>query len=173
MSVKFRSSQRGMTLIVCLVFLLILTMIGVSSIQNSTLQEQMSGSARDANSAFQAAEFGLRKGETYLQLATLGSFNGVGGRFNVCADPASTVTGCVVPNWRVMTSTGWATQSGLGGVASQPQYIIEKFAVIVDANAPLDADTPPGKIELYRITARGFGVSDNSMAVLQSTYRRN
>lgn len=172
MSVALERRQQGSTLIICLVFLLILTMIGISSIQSSTLQEQMAGSARDYNSAFQAAEFSLRAGESYLQLPALDAFAGSSGRFTICSDPASTAAGCVVPSWSNKASTGWATQSGVGNVNSQPQYIIEKYPVVVDAGAPLDADTPPVQIEMYRVTARGFGISENSMAVLQTTYRR-
>lgn len=172
MSVALKRRQQGSTLIICLVFLLVLTMIGISSIQSSTLQEQMAGSARDYNSAFQAAEFSLRAGESYLQLPALDAFTGSSGRFTICSDPASTAAGCVAPSWSNKGSTGWATLSGVGSVNSQPQYIIEKYPVVVDANAPLDADTPPVQIEVYRVTARGFGVSENSMAVLQTTYRR-
>lgn len=169
---QFRRRQRGSTLIICLVFLLILTMIGISSIQNSTLQEQMSGSARDYNSAFQAAESALRKGEIYLQLATLGNFDGSGGRYMICSNPASTATECVPPSWRNKASTGWIAQTGVVNVNSQPQYIIEKYPLIVDVNAPLAADQVPVTIDMYRITARGFGVSENSMVVLQSSFRR-
>ncbi|KFX71636.1 hypothetical protein TMS3_0106845 [Pseudomonas taeanensis MS-3] len=173
MQLQFWRRQQGSTLIICLVFLLILTMIGISSIQSSTLQEQMAGSARDYNSAFQAAEYALREGEVYLQQATLGSFTGSGGRYTICGDPASTAAGCVPPSWRNKSSTGWVTQSGVGNVNSQPQYILEKYPLIVDVNAPLDADTVPPKIEMYRITARGYGVSENSMIVLQSAFRRD
>lgn len=171
MPIQLGIRQQGATLIVCLVFLLILTMIGVSSIQSATLQEQMAGSARDYNAAFLAAEFSLREGESYLQSATLGDFAGTQGRFVICS-PASTAAACMTPSWSNRASTGWVTQSGLGHVSTQPQYIIEKYPVVVDVNAPLDADTPPVQIEVYRVTARGFGVSENSMSVLQTTYRR-
>jgi type IV pilus assembly protein PilX len=164
--------QSGSTLIICLVFLLILTMIGISSIQNSTLQEQMAGSARDYNSAFQAAESALRKGEEYLQQATLGAFSGSGGRYTICSDPTSTATECAPPSWQVKTSSGWVDQSGVANVNSQPQFILEKYPLIIDVNAPIAADEVPVTIDMYRVTARGYGVSENSMVVLQSAFRR-
>ncbi|MFC3608767.1 pilus assembly PilX family protein [Stutzerimonas tarimensis] len=167
-----RSYQEGSTLIVCLVFLLILTLIGLNSIQTSTLQEQMAGAARDFNSAFQAAELGLRGGESYLELASLGGFDGSGGRYMVCANPDSTATQCVIPSWKTRSSTGWVVLEEVNGISAQPQYIIEKFRGYEDMDAPLDADVAKRKIEVYRITARGFGVSDHSMVVLQSTFRR-
>ena len=47
-------SQRGMALLVSLVFLLLLTLIGISSMQNATLQEKMAGSVSLRNQSFQA-----------------------------------------------------------------------------------------------------------------------
>lgn len=59
--------QSGAVLLVCLVMLLMLTMIGVASMSNSTLQERMAGGVRDYNVAFQAAEASLRAGEAYVR----------------------------------------------------------------------------------------------------------
>jgi len=61
--------QNGSALIISLVFLLILTMIGIASIQDSTLQERMAGNERDRNLAFQTAEAALRVGEDHLRQA--------------------------------------------------------------------------------------------------------
>jgi len=55
--------QRGITLIMSLLFLLLLTILGVTAINMSTLQEKMSGNLRDQDVAFQAAESALRYGE--------------------------------------------------------------------------------------------------------------
>jgi Tfp pilus assembly protein PilX len=59
-----RSTQDGMALIVSLVFLLLMTLIGISSMQNATLQEKMAGSVKFRNESFQAAEAALRIGES-------------------------------------------------------------------------------------------------------------
>ncbi|WP_459203304.1 PilX N-terminal domain-containing pilus assembly protein, partial [Pseudomonas fragariae (ex Marin et al. 2024)] len=40
----FPARQGGMVLLVSLVFLLLLTLLGISSMQNATLQEKMAGS---------------------------------------------------------------------------------------------------------------------------------
>ncbi|MBD3648541.1 MAG: hypothetical protein HUJ31_14050, partial [Pseudomonadales bacterium] len=45
--------QRGVALFMSLVMLLILTLLGLSSVQTTSLQERMSRNARDANLAFQ------------------------------------------------------------------------------------------------------------------------
>lgn len=56
-------TQSGVVLIVGLVFLMLLTLIGVAAIQNSTMQERMAGNAGDRNAVFQSAENALQTGE--------------------------------------------------------------------------------------------------------------
>ncbi|WP_373093081.1 PilX N-terminal domain-containing pilus assembly protein, partial [Zhongshania sp.] len=48
--------QSGAALIVSLVFMLILTIISIASMQTATLQERMAGNMKDNTIAFQAAE---------------------------------------------------------------------------------------------------------------------
>jgi type IV pilus assembly protein PilX len=69
------SAQRGSALIVSLVFLLLLTILGVTAMRSSVLQERMAGNTRDTNLAFQAAETALRAGENILNQNTLPTFN--------------------------------------------------------------------------------------------------
>ncbi|MDH4611126.1 PilX N-terminal domain-containing pilus assembly protein [Pseudomonas sp. BN102] len=59
--------QKGAVLLVCLIALLALTVLGVTAMSGSTLQERMAGGARDYNVAFQAAESALRVGEAYVR----------------------------------------------------------------------------------------------------------
>lgn len=58
-----RHCQSGTVLIIALVFLLLMTLVGVAAMQGTTLQERMAGNHRDRNLAFQAAEAALREGE--------------------------------------------------------------------------------------------------------------
>jgi len=53
-------AQRGAVLIISLVFLLLLTLLATSSMQNATLQEKMAGSLTQRNASFQSAETALR-----------------------------------------------------------------------------------------------------------------
>lgn len=59
-------SQRGATLIISLLILLVMTLIGVTAIQTTTMEEKMAGNMRDQNLAFQAAEAALRAGEGWM-----------------------------------------------------------------------------------------------------------
>src|SRR5688572_9206262 len=52
--------QRGAVLIVALLFLVMLTLLGVTAMTSSTMEERMAGNARDNGVAFQAAEAALR-----------------------------------------------------------------------------------------------------------------
>jgi type IV pilus assembly protein PilX len=79
---------RGMALIVSLVILLSLTLLGLAAIQNTTLEERMAGNTRAENIALQAAESGLRAGETWIvalptQLQA-GACNGDGKQDEIC-----------------------------------------------------------------------------------------
>lgn len=54
-----QTKQHGIALLTIMVFLLILTVIGISSMQTSRLQQQMAGNIQWSNIAFQMAETGL------------------------------------------------------------------------------------------------------------------
>jgi type IV pilus assembly protein PilX len=167
------SRQRGAVLIVCLVLMLILTVLATSSMGSATLQERIAGNSRDLNTAFQAAEAGVREAEGVLDSAVIGVFNGSGGRYEVCS-AADSRTACQPPSWKDRSSSGWvSTATNWAEVSRQPQYILEKYTSILDPEAELDVDQPLEFFEFYRVTARGFGSSDRSMVVLQTYYRRN
>lgn len=59
--------QNGAALIVSLIILLVLTLLGVASMQTTTLEERMAGNLRDTSVSFEAAEAGLRSAEGYLE----------------------------------------------------------------------------------------------------------
>ena len=58
--------QAGSALIVSLVILLLLTLIGVTAMSTTSLEERMAGNNRDENIAFQAAETAARDGENWI-----------------------------------------------------------------------------------------------------------
>jgi len=57
--------QQGSTLVISLMILVVMTLIGLTGIATSTLEEKMAGNTRDQAVAFQAAEAALRNGENY------------------------------------------------------------------------------------------------------------
>ena len=66
MKMMIRSGQRGAVLITSLILLLVMTLIGLSAMRSTTLEERMSGNARNSEIAFQASEAVLREGESWL-----------------------------------------------------------------------------------------------------------
>lgn len=169
--------QRGLVLFISLVLLLALTIISVSVVQTTSLQERMSRNSRDAALAFQSAESALRDGEDFLEtVVSLGPFDATGTN-GLWATP---VLG-QQPRWE--TSAIWndgrsivaATQ--IGGVARPPRYIVEHIAsVLLEENAYQVQDPYSGgasdRIEVFRITAQGWGGTDTARVLLQSTYGR-
>lgn len=61
--------QTGAALITSLIFLTVLTILGMSTLGTALLESRMAGNARDRNLAFQAAEIGLRDAEGYIRNA--------------------------------------------------------------------------------------------------------
>ncbi|GAB3381813.1 PilX N-terminal domain-containing pilus assembly protein [Spongiibacter taiwanensis] len=171
---RVHASQRGAALIVSLVFMLIITIISVASMQSATLQERMAGNAKDEKLAFQAAEAALREAESQLSQVSVGPFTGAKGLYRSCPDPADTSTACSEPDWRVKTSVGWQVlANAIPDASRQPEYIIEEMTSIADADAAIDSDRPVSLEGFYRVTARGFGASDRSMVVLSTTFKRD
>lgn len=60
------SRQAGAALITSLIFLTVLTILGMSTLGTALLESRMAGNARDRSIAFQAAEMGLRDAELYI-----------------------------------------------------------------------------------------------------------
>jgi type IV pilus assembly protein PilX len=60
-------SQEGVVLIIALLFLILLTVIAISSSNLATVEERMARNSRDYNVAFQAAEAALRDAESDIR----------------------------------------------------------------------------------------------------------
>ncbi|AGL87025.1 pilus assembly PilX family protein [Pseudomonas protegens] len=148
--------QRGMALLVSLVFLLLLTLIGLSSLQNATLQEKMAASLTLHNHAFQAAEAALRVGESAVQQDDF--------RLPVCASPVQ----CAPPaESALVKAPGVNAASAVLWIASGSGfYGVQNLGVSQDAvNVP--SNTPA---TLYRVTA--VGLAGQSRSVLESIYAK-
>ena len=148
--------QRGMALLVSLVFLLLLTLIGVSSMQNAILQEKMAGSVSLRNQSFQGAEAALRVGESAVRRDSYALPVCSGGL--QCAPPAESST---------ITSAGFNANSGVMWVASgKGFYGVQNIGVARDAvNVPINTQAT-----LYRITA--VGIAGYSRSVVESIYAK-
>ncbi|WP_051687411.1 PilX N-terminal domain-containing pilus assembly protein [Microbulbifer sp. HZ11] len=172
---KSIQGQQGMTLIVGLIMVLLMTLVGMAAIRGSGMQELMAGNMRDRNLAFQSAEAGLREGESVLTGATIPAFDGTSVGL-VQAIDGSTSTGF----W---DTYGWdagsiRTNLGVKMVASQPQYVIEEVTTTATINAAdgsaidFASSLKTEDTVFYRVTSRAEGGTADAVVILQSTYKR-
>jgi len=175
----YRKKQDGVVLFMCMVMLLLLTVLGISSVQTTSLQQRMARNANDTNLAFQAAESALRDGEDFLEtINALIDFDAANAENNGFYYENSPGTD---PNWK---SLDWSGSDGfregettITGVEVQPKYILEHVkTVISDADAlnldNIGQDTGSGRTQIFRVTARGTGGSATAQVMIQGTYGR-
>lgn len=172
-------SQHGATLIVGLIILLVMTVIGVTGMKMTSMEEKMTGNARDRDLAFQAADSALRAGENCVEgqpappnLIDPSTFTCnaavVGGGFY----PASGTA----PIWETLSETGhWnvpaeAVQFAgqLAHIDAQPSYVVEQVGI--DYGSEAGTSAPP--VRTFRITARAIGGTPDATAIVQSTVKR-
>ncbi len=158
-------TQTGAALAISLIMLLLLTIIGVTAMQSTTMQERMAGNARDRDTAFQYAEAALRDGETYLTAVSVGPFS-----------TTKTNTGLYLAkssgtDWWDDSATWASDGSGSrAGNVGNSQYIVEELATATSSGS-LEVGTV-GTSKYFRVTARGIGDSGNAIVMLQSTFKR-
>jgi type IV pilus assembly protein PilX len=167
------SRQSGAVLIISLIVLLLLTLIGVSSVQTTSLEEKMAGNLRDKNIAFQAAEAALRQGEALANTINPTTINAANNGIN---STGIYQEGAILPNpfpWPNNAAVGIYN----GGVFSQvnlpPRFIIEILQSTKSNGCSLEANVEEDSTCLTywsRITAQGTGGSDNSVVKLQSIF---
>ncbi|WP_018144619.1 MULTISPECIES: PilX N-terminal domain-containing pilus assembly protein [unclassified Thioalkalivibrio] len=159
------SRQRGSALIVALVMLLLMTLIGVTAMQTTILQERMAGNTRDRQMAFEAAEAALREGESFLSnpSSTAG--------FLDPAEPGDPPVWDTV-DWLGSSATSVTFSQTGTELVRNPAYIIEELGIASD-ELNLAADEPAPETRMYRITATGWGGSEGAIVRLQTSYRRD
>mgnify|MGYP003385910985 FL=1 len=165
-------SQQGVALVVSLVMLLVMSLLAVSSMNTTVLEEKMAGNYKDRNMAFQAAEAGLRAGETFLRTTpVLPLFDGtIAGLYQPTSSGLPRWNEGVV-TWSAAGEVKTYPASTLSDISSPPVYIIEELAPIKDAGGSLEAGVALER-RYYRITSRAVGGTDTAVVMLQSTYKR-
>ncbi|CAN5879900.1 N/A [soil metagenome] len=182
----YRQKQRGFVLAVSMIFLVIMTVLAITAIRRTTLDEKVAGNLRGQNVAFQAAEKALRYCESVLELRT--------GNVDICtqktglradlnaiqiqpSDPATADFANPQANfpqrWALLANwTGGAPLASrvadvdvIANVAAQPQCMIERW------DFALAPGVTTGPTYAYVITARAVGSTNTAVAWLQETIR--
>lgn len=182
------SRQSGVALLTGLIFLIILTLLGITAMQTSIMEERMSGNTRDRNIAFQAAEAALRDAELDIQCK----------KIDGSAATVKRAIGCISG----MLGADLACTAGLCCVINDPALVCIEPSTPVYKNTSLSLSTVPSVkygfytgapeisgipsqqqpryliepfqkqlVNYYRITARGYGVNSNTQVTLQEVYK--
>ena len=177
--------QRGVTVLVCLMMLILVMLLGVSAAQMSLQGEKAARGERDRDVAFQAAEDALADAERDIQAGTavMAPCDAVPA---VPAVPATPVTPVTAPAWqRVDLSgvedggkctlaygarTGAAMATGEGFLPfKKPRYVIERM----ECHPPgEDASAGAAARYCYRVTVIGFGARPATEVVLQTVFSK-
>ncbi|MEM9404230.1 MAG: PilX N-terminal domain-containing pilus assembly protein [Pseudomonadota bacterium] len=169
-----RQKQRGAVFIVSLVILLVVTMLAISSMQSTALEERMAGNTNDRNLAFQSTESALREAEVFIEsITSLGNFNGTGGLIGrTDAEPSLYDQSTWGPEGNhVVAGTDF-------GSYEAPRYFIKNFTTVTGTEGALNLsgygdNKGTGDVTVFRLTARGIGAgADSAEVILRSQYGR-
>ena len=172
--------QQGAILVFCLIFLAVLTMMGVAGMESTILEERMSGNMRDYSMAFQAAESALTEAEDWLEAQVNLPITSTDGTTAVWANNSPDPnTGDTTPWWKDSTrAAAWwtANADNVGGfdaegVAAAPQYVIEEFHTSTTGQSIGigGGETSVPRV-FHRVTARGVGATSSAVVYVQSTF---
>ncbi len=204
------AKQSGVVMVVCLVLLLVVTALGLTSMNSTTLETKMASGFRDRAVAFEAAEEALSVAETWIldtDFSETDFYNACTGSlcfssscsnglcvFYDSADPyvngvdkadcSGKMDEPTTPPWQWAGVSGepnlWLSSTDSVEVStSHPdvetdaRYIVE-FVCYVNRIQGTDctATNPDACAPNFRISALGRGLTDNSMVMLQSTFKK-
>ncbi|HLO65342.1 MAG TPA: PilX N-terminal domain-containing pilus assembly protein [Azonexus sp.] len=156
-------NQTGAVLAIALILLVVVTLLGISSVKTVSQQEKMVSHSNDRSLAYQFAEAALREGEAQARIQALNLNSGFPNPVNqyiangnACANNDPSFNDCVnglcntpdpdcAPRWTNPAFNGWTNYNTVAAVLSasgntlsgQPQYFIEILR-------PTDATCVPG-----------------------------
>lgn len=169
MPLKNINVQLGGILVVSLVFLLALTVVGLASLQSSSMNEQMSNNLKEMTTAFYGAETAIKAGERYIEAAsTLESLENEGFVYGAGRLPN--------PFIRVSWGKNNTKIVLLGQLQSPPRYMVEIVGEFSDNNntkmniVNYDGALGGDRVTVYRVVAQGTNAQENGSTVLESFY---
>lgn len=192
------ANQQGATLAIVLIFLVLVTLVGVTAMTTTTLEERMAGNLKDRNLAFQAAEAALRDAKLDISGGTVATatprspmisgatgFGNAANTFPSCSAATSGATvGLCLPSSlsypaSALNSTWVQGQSFMatpsvryGTYTGAPDLanVAMQPRYLIEAVQVCEGG---GKCPswMYRITARGYGARTESHVTLQEVIR--
>lgn len=183
--------QQGSVLVISLLILLIMSLLSITSVNNSVLEEKMAANSRNSQIVFQAAEGALRAAELDVSSKMTADTHNVDGAVDTgCSNglcdcdnrdtsiggSGLSVNGCTAEFWTDSGLNVWndaAKHKTYTRIPGNPaKYIIEymgKTQPTVPVADPRLCATCP---DIYRITALGENANSGARVMLQSTFRK-
>jgi type IV pilus assembly protein PilX len=180
--------EQGFILVTGLLFLVVMTLIGLALFRSTGLLDRLTANTRDKQRSFEAAEAAVEYGVWWLQQSsggTVGSCasnsNATVGSIKVCSEALSTSLTTIAA---VDASGSWATKAfsytppnmtvnsttNVGGMNSGGTDVIYwKAPGLYPESLGLSAD---GKTKYYQITAYGYGGDSNTVTVVRGTFKQ-
>jgi len=153
-----------------------LTIVGVTAMQSTTLEEKMAGNQRDRSVAFQAAETALRDGEAYILATATPAFDAN------CTGGLCTTASTSIPDWTTYTwsdskyiafGTSPSPAASMSPVPLIPNVFQQPRYFIVDLGFVIPMPICSGGLARgYRIIGHGWGQNFNTQVNLETIYAK-
>jgi len=152
--------QSGLSLIVAMIMLLVLTILVISGVRGTTMGERMSGNHMERTRAYQAAEQALSQGLATLQ-------NNGDSCLSGCTNATSpAVAGAGIA--QLALPTAWVDTNAADVTKATAQASTARYAIhLLPQNATF---RPIGKESCmpYSVMGRGVGLNSASVVILQT-----
>ena len=182
------TAERGVSLVIVMIFLVILSGLAITAMQSSTLSSRISRNEADRNIAHQAAEAALIDAENdifYLRADrktpcsdTIAGCRPEPGIYKLegfdITCPLGLCAGLAVPPWRSTATTAfisnlWGTTGnsvlyGFRTGATSLPYVAQQPRYLIEG-------FQVGDDIVYRVTAKGFGANLTTQVMLQTTVK--
>jgi len=189
--------QRGASLVVVLLLLVVVSLLGVGGIQIATMAERSARNDRDLQIAWQGAEAALMDAEIDIDSESFGTGSRrslfsdkpdltnfvldcgtTGNQKGLCANVEGDKPAWLTVDFLATSSPRYVTYGEFTGnrpfvtgkglqAAQKPRYVIEAIPDPRDA----EVEKPAERRHVYRVTAMGFGPNQSTQGVLQMIYR--
>ncbi len=171
------NKHQGAVLVSVMIYMLVLSMLGISSMRGTAMEERMASNQWEHSRAFQAAESVIRDAGVWFMFQPdliEPSDDGSTGIW-----PSGTVAKAVVDSSFDWSSNGisYGDDSGnstalFGDLYASPQYVIEEAGFEPADNDP-DTLAKKTGVFYYNLSAIGYGRSEGSRSVLQVTLEKH
>ncbi len=166
--------QQGAALVISMILLVLITIIGLSSMRSGVMQQKMATNERDKALSFEAAETVLRDAENWLSSQLVEPLPTDDGSTRVWNLNAMDPNDANPQSWWQERDQAWWNNNGvaygtaLSNINSAPRSMIEFQYFKSDDLVIGDGGVPNGTV-YYRVTGQGTGGTDVARTLLQST----